>query len=51
MQDCKPSKTTPENNLRPEIPQEDSVREDSHEFRSLVGSLFYIAKQTRPDIM
>ena len=51
MQDCKPSKTPAEKYLKLEIAQEDSVRVDSHEFRSLVSSLFYIAKQTRPDIM
>ena len=51
MQDCKPSKTPAKNNIKLEVAQEDSVRLDSHEFRSLVGSLLYLAKETRPDIM
>ena len=51
MQDVKPSNTTIENNLKLELAQEDSLRVDSHEFRSLVGSLLYLAKPTRPDIM
>ena len=51
MQDCKPSKTPAKNNLKLEIAQEDSVKVDSHEFRSLVSSLLYLAKQTIPDIM
>ena len=51
LQDCKPSKTPAENNIKLEVAQEDSARVDSHEFRSLVGSLLYLAKQTRPIIM
>ena len=34
-----------------EVPQDNSVRADSHVFESLVGSFFYIATQTRPDIL
>ena len=51
MQNCKPCKTPEENNLYFKIAQEDSVRVDTHEFRNLVGSLIYLAKQTRPGIM
>ena len=51
MQNCKPSKTPAKNNLNFEVAQEDSVGVESHEFRSLVGSLIYLAKQTRPDVM
>ena len=48
MQDCKPSKTPTENNMKLEVAQEDSVRVDPHEFRILLGSLLYLAMQTRP---
>ena len=49
-QDCKPSKT-PAKNLKLELAQDDSVRVDSQEFRSLIGSLLDLAKQIGPDIM
>ena len=42
---------TSRKNLKLEVAQKYSVRIDSHEFRSLVGLLRYLAKQTRPDIM
>ena len=51
MQNCKPSKTQAENNLKLETAQEDSLRVDSHEFRCLVGSLIYLAKETGQAIM
>ena len=50
-QNCQPSKTPAKNNLNFEVDQEDSVGVESHDFRSLVGSLIYLAKQTRPDVM
>ena len=37
-----------ESNLKP---QEDSAKVDSYEVRSLVGSLLYLANQSRPDII
>ena len=46
MQDCKPSKTLAEININSEVAREDSARVDSHEFRSIVVSLIYLAKQT-----
>ena len=45
MQDCKPSETPTENNMKLEVAQEDSERVDSHEFRILVGSLLYLANK------
>ena len=51
MQDCKPSKTSAKINLKLEIAQKFSIRVDSKEFRSLVDSLLYLPKPTRPDIM
>ena len=51
MQDCNPSKTPAENNLKLEIAKGDSARANQFEYRSLVGSLIFLAKQTRPDIM
>ena len=51
VQDCKSSKTPAENSLILEVAQEDSVRIESNEFRTLVGSLNYLAKQTKPDII
>ena len=51
MQDCKPSKTPAGKSLKLEVAQKDSIRVESHEVRSLVGSTLYLAKQTRPDLM
>ena len=51
MQDCNPSKTPAENNLKLVKATEDEQLTDQTLYRSLVGSLLYIAKQTRPDII
>ena len=49
MQDSNPSKTPAENNLRLVKASESEALVDERLYRSLVGSLLYIAKQTRPD--
>ena len=49
MQDCNSSKTPAENNLRLVKATEDEELFDQTLYRSLEGSLLYIAKQTRPD--
>ena len=50
MQDSEPGKTPAEKYIKIEVAQEDSVRVDSHEFSSLVRSLLYLAKKTKPDL-
>ena len=44
------SKSSAENNLKIEVDLKDSEGVDSHDFRRLVSSLLYLAKQYRPDI-
>ena len=51
MQDSNPSKTPAENNLRLVKATDSKTLVDERLYRSLVGSLLYIAKQTRPDIV
>ena len=49
MQDSNPSKTPAENNLTLIKATEDEQLVEETLYRSLVGSLLYISKQTRPD--
>ena len=51
MQESNPSKTPAENNLKLVKATESETLVDERLYRSLVGSLLYIAKQTRPDIV
>ena len=51
MQDSNPSRTPAENNLKLVKATESETLVDERLYRSLVGSLLYIAKQTRPDIV
>ena len=49
MKDCKPIKTPAEMNLKLEKSSEQSDI-DVTAYRSLVGSLLYVSKQTKPDV-
>ena len=51
MQDSNPSKTPAENNLKLLKAAEVEQLVDETVYRSLVGSLLYIAKHTRPNIV
>ena len=51
MDQCKPSRTPADLNLTLQTTQNGDEELDQRIYRSLVGSLLYLAKQTRPDIM
>ena len=51
MDQCKPSRTPADLNLKLQTAENGDEEVDQRIYRSLVGSLLYLAKQTRPDIM
>ena len=51
MDQCKPSRTPADLNLRLQTAQKGDEEVDKRIYRSLVGSLLFLAKQMRPDIM
>ena len=51
MDQCKPSRVPAGLNLKLQTAQNGDEEVDQRVYRSLVGSLLYLAKQTRPDVM
>ena len=51
MDQCKPSRTPPDLNLKLQTAQNGDEEVEQRIYKSLVGSLLYLAKKTRPDIV